>query len=173
MQTWVIGCTHFDDPNIVQYRRAFSSLEQMNEIIARSWESRVAPKDLVYILGDFAVKRVRYWTDRLPGEKVLIVGNHDSTAALYTRGFVDVQQQLLVRLPPKTPFDRPRQLFLCHYPFVSWPEKGNGCVHLHAHSHGQGLLPSRQGMGPGRVDMSVECWETWPVDIDEAYHQGE
>lgn len=167
MQRWVIGCTHFDDPNILQYRKGFISLEDMNEKIATSWETQVSPEDVVYVLGDFARSRTTYWAKRLPGEKILIMGNHDKIASLYSC-FLDVQQQMLLRLPTEDS-SKPRVLFLSHYPFLSWPEKENGSVHLHAHSHGQGFTRAQQGPGPMRVDMSVDCWDRWPVLVDEAF----
>jgi len=172
VRRWVIGCTHFDDASIIRYRGAFSSLDDMNERIASSWAEQVAKDDLVYILGDFALARTTYWARRLPGTKVLVVGNHDKVAAMYTREFSEVHQMLTLRLPPVDPRDRPRQVFMCHYPFISWPGKGEGSVHLHAHSHGQGATTPRLGQGPGRIDMSVDRWSRWPVPLDEAYELG-
>ena len=148
-----------DDLNIVQHRRAFSSLDEMNvRGIAQSWERRgLPPNDLGLHPRDLpaAVRRVKHQGRKTSRGEGAIVGNHDNTAALYTRGFATFSNNYRVRLPPfpgrRHHSTYPRQLFLCHYPFVSWPEKGNGCTSSRPLTWvGRGLIPSRRaGTGPG------------------------
>ena len=56
---WVISDTHFNHSNILTFSdkvgnpvRAFSSVEEMNEIMIDRWNSVVKPGDKVYHLGD-------------------------------------------------------------------------------------------------------------------------
>lgn len=167
MSDFVIGCTHFEDPTIIQFRPQFTSLEDMHEKIKKSWNSRVTDKDTVYILGDFALAKIDYWAHELTGQKILIQGNHDKHA-VHGGCFTIVEQSLLLRLPSYGELDRPQEIFLFHFPCLSWEGRSEGAVHLHAHSHGN-LPTSLPGKpGPERLDMSVDCWDSWPVPLEKA-----
>lgn len=160
---FVIGCTHFDDDTILQYR-GFSSVEEMNLLLEENWKRAVSTDDEVFVLGDFALKRPAYWVERLPGRKTLILGNHDSFMARDS-GFAEVREGLLLRTRPG------RGTVACwmsHYPHLSWPERNEGAVHFHAHCHGtvQSSLPRMPGSP--RLDMSAEVWGYTPVELNKA-----
>jgi calcineurin-like phosphoesterase family protein len=82
---WVIADTHFGHANILTFKRPdgsplrpFSSLEEMDDCIVSEWNSRVAPGDRVYLLGDIAFNRRGLETlRRVKGRLVLVKGNHD------------------------------------------------------------------------------------------------
>lgn len=160
---FVTGCCHFDDDSILQYR-GFVSVEEMNLLLEENWRRAVSPQDEVYVLGDFALKRPSYWVDRLPGRKVLILGNHDSFMSKDS-GFAEIRENLLLR-------ERRGRgtvaVWMSHYPHMSWPERNEGAVHLHAHCHGTvpGSLPDV--CGPARLDMSAEVWGYAPVELSRA-----
>lgn len=165
---WVIGCTHFDDPTVIPFRKnRFKTLEDMQEKICSSWNAKVDDNDPVYILGDFALKRIDYWVRKLKGQKILILGNHDKII-VHSGYFVSVEPMIYLRLPPKGTMEKPQEVFMFHYPCISWENKQEGSVHLHAHSHGN-LSTSLPGVpGPARLDMSVDCWDEWPVPLETA-----
>lgn len=159
----VIGCTHFEDENMASLR-GFSSVEEMNSFMETIWNENVSEDDLVYVLGDFAVKRPSYWQERLRGKKILILGNHDGFMAKEA-GFVSVQESLTVRLRGTR---ETMTCFLSHYPHLSWPERGSGSVHLHAHCHGRQPASLKGFSGPARLDMSAELWNYTPVPLFKA-----
>lgn len=71
---------HFWHGNVIRYcQRPYTSVEQMNELLIKNWNSIVGPEDTVYYLGDFSlsIKAVQNITQRLMGRKILIAGNHD------------------------------------------------------------------------------------------------
>jgi len=147
--------------------RGFASVSEMDSMMEAMWNSAVSEDDLIYVLGDFAVRRPAYWNERLKGRKILILGNHDGFMAKEA-GFISVQETLMVnvRLQRDT-----QACFLSHYPFLSWPERGNGSVHLHAHCHGR-QPASLPGMpGPARLDMSAELWRFQPVPLEQAINK--
>ena len=83
MGRWVIADLHFNHTNVIKYDNApFESVEEMNETIIKRWNNTVKKEDTVYVLGDFTLSRrmevIKEFCDRLNGNKVLIMGNHDT-----------------------------------------------------------------------------------------------
>lgn len=83
---WLISDTHFGhEKTCTVFKREdgsplrpFSSAEEMDEFMVKTWNERVRPKDKVYHLGDVVINRKALNTlRRLNGDKVLIRGNHD------------------------------------------------------------------------------------------------
>lgn len=77
----LIADTHFGDDAIREYeRRPFETVKEMDEAMIDIWKHRVLPNDIVYVLGDVGVhdkQRMKEIISSLPGEKHLIMGNHD------------------------------------------------------------------------------------------------
>lgn len=56
MATWLTSDTHYGHENIIAYcNRPYGSAAEMSYDFARRWNDIVAPEDLVYHLGDFAM----------------------------------------------------------------------------------------------------------------------
>jgi len=56
MNRWIIADTHFGHKNVIKYcNRPYSSVEEMDKILITNWNKEVAPDDIVYHLGDFAL----------------------------------------------------------------------------------------------------------------------
>lgn len=81
MNSWMIADTHFCHKNIIEFEeRPFSSVEEMNKVMIKNWNSVVNKRDVVYHLGDvcFADKdTTTKIVQQLRGRKFLIMGNHD------------------------------------------------------------------------------------------------
>lgn len=79
MEQFFISDLHLGHRNILKFARPeFNDLESMFGYIREKWEQRVAPSDIVWVLGD--VFFGREYEDQfacLPGRKKLIIGNHD------------------------------------------------------------------------------------------------
>ena len=98
---FVISDTHFGHTNSWQKfklpngdpLRPFTSTEEMDEAMIKSWNERVKPTDKVYHLGDVVINRKALKTlYRLNGDKVLIKGNHDIFRLEdYTEHFRDIR----------------------------------------------------------------------------------
>ena len=86
---------HFCHPRILFYaRRPFNSIQEMEQVIVKNWNSIVSPEDVVIVCGDFAfvgVKKSKQILDSLNGTKILVLGNHDDNIARCKRmGFDSV-----------------------------------------------------------------------------------
>src|ERR1017187_8378616 len=59
MATWFTADQHFGHKRIIELSgRPFGSVEEMNEAVVDRWNAVVAPDDLVWVLGDFALGRI-------------------------------------------------------------------------------------------------------------------
>lgn len=82
---WFTSDLHFFHDRILEFhpkrKEIFgSTVEKAKEAMIQLWNSRVNKKDTVYILGDLAFGEIedkRKLFQRLNGNKVLILGNHD------------------------------------------------------------------------------------------------
>ena len=116
------------------YRRPFSSLAEMDQVMMERWNAVVEPNDEVWHLGDFAVRqsamRVAYLLNALNGRKHLVVGNNDDAAVTDCDGWQSIQQYAELVIDGI-------RLVLCHYPFRTWRDMDKGSINLHGHSHGR------------------------------------
>ena len=154
--------THFGHGGALGlYRRPFASVAAMNEALIERWNERVQPDDVVWHLGDFAIRQrpavVAEFLGRLYGRKHLVAGNNDPPATREFEGWESVQSYLEIEANGVS-------LVLCHYPFRSWRGMGKGWVNLHGHSHGR--LKSL----PRQFDVGVDVWGFRPVTLREILH---
>jgi len=99
---YLIADTHFGHENIIRYcSRPFSSVDEMDKVLIRNWNSVVKADDKVFMLGDFAYKSNGSIIDigrKLNGRKTLVKGNHDgaSKQTYYDAGFEYVCQYPII-----------------------------------------------------------------------------
>ena len=80
MADYFIGDTHFGCQALLSVRTAFQTTQEMDNFILDNWESRVTNHDHVYILGDLfdrSFQDPESYLHRMPGQKHLLLGNHD------------------------------------------------------------------------------------------------
>ena len=146
-QIYFTADLHFGHPNILKHspKRPFSDTV---DIVAHDawlldlWQSTVAKRDTVYILGDLTFlksEEARRLLEKLPGKKFLIEGNHDGSIRAYHNYFKEVYQIKEMRFKSTVaPFLKEDfSVVMCHYPMVTWNQKPRGSVMLHGHSHGK------------------------------------
>lgn len=84
MRLVTIADHHFGHKNMLKFEpehRKFKDVYEMNTFMADEWNKYIEPNDIVFYLGDFSLTG-RYYTyylltEKLNGQKILIVGNHD------------------------------------------------------------------------------------------------
>jgi calcineurin-like phosphoesterase family protein len=137
------------------FRRPFESVAAMDEAMAARWNEVVGPGDVVWHLGDFAVRRSSAWMEAclgsLHGTKHLIFGNNDGPETLALAGWASVAESPVVEIDGE-------RLVLCHYPLDRWEGMGEGAWNLHGHSHGR-----RRQRHARQVDVGVDVWGFRPV----------
>lgn len=171
--------THYGHANIIRYcNRPFGSPEEMHETMIERWNSKVKPGDVVYHIGDFAMRmgvpEVETIVRRLQGEVHLVLGNHDlkNKSVLRACGFAE-------KVPYKELKVGEQKIVMCHYPFLTWNKSHHGSWDLHGHCHGT-LKPrscpfcqKTEESTARRMDVGVDCWNFYPISFEEVRQQME
>lgn len=133
---WVTSDTHFFHKNILKYNpdtRPFADVEEMNEALIDRWNSKVAPNDDIYHLGDFGFagpKKLEGILERLNGNIYGVFGNHDQ--ALKNRHlakyFVWQKSYAEIKVDGE-------KICLFHFPIMEWNRAHHGSLHFHGHLH--------------------------------------
>lgn len=142
---WFTSDTHFGHQNILKFcpnTRRGANADEMTQLMIAAWQSRVHQNDHIYLLGDVffcnAEKAMRI-LDQLPGQKHLILGNHDqvikSNSSLRNK-FVSVREY------HETVFAGYKTV-LFHYPIYEWNRMHHGSFHFYGHVHGNCTVPGR------------------------------
>lgn len=159
---------HFYHEKIIRHtQRPFRNAEEMNRVLIKKWNERVAFGDEVYVLGDFTMKGAEYASNMLyalNGKKHLIRGNHDQfvDSPQFERSlFVSIQDYLEI-VYCNTP------LVLFHYPIVEWNGAGRGAIMLHGHQHNHGEYNVKNlHESILRYDVGVDANNMEPVSAEE------
>lgn len=178
VRKWYMADPHFGHAAILRSQpisRPFATVEDMDAAIIERVNERVAPCDLLFILGDFALTKDDAYLEHifysLRGRKVLVLGNHD----VDNRGAV---KKGIARLPWDVPpaaametKDGPQgsRVWLSHYAHRAWPAQHYGSYHFFGHSHGAlpcvgrsrdvGIDVPEMGFGPLQFEDLTEGME--------------
>ena len=168
-QIYIVSDLHFHHKNILKHcpvRQKICSAKDENDVeawdkwIIEKWNDTVNKKDIVYILGDFifgSQESAKKVLDKLHGKKFLILGNHDKGVDKLKNYFEQITQQKLVTFK-KSNFDfldEDFQVFMCHYPMVTWASKHYGVINAHGHCHGR-LDDYNEASTDLRVDVGID-----------------
>ena len=176
---WFTSDHHFGHYNIIKHcDRPFTGVHEMNMIMQDLWNDRVKDDDVVYYLGDFAMKPylVDIGVPQLKGHKTLVVGNHDKCFKFKVEhverykkaGFEIITDQINLYVPDKF------KAILSHFPYRDTPhtkytsrrpvrKQGKNpedfllCGHVH----------EKWQAHDGMINVGVDVWDFAPVHIDE------
>lgn len=167
---WFTSDHHFHHAGILKHcpDRPWADVQEMNEALIKNYQEVVRPSDTVYIIGDFAFKDHVKILRRLPGEKHLIIGNHDwdKTARMSQKrreeliagGMASIRDCYFLRIRNGISDGKHQWIWLAHYAHLSWPRMWKDSWHLYGHSHGK--IPDRGNLS---ADIGVDCWGYYPV----------
>lgn len=172
---WVYSDPHYWHDNIIKHcSRPFSDVEEMNAELANRYRKHVMPGDTCVWLGDcfFAGKDEEFAAllCSLPGNKILVRGNHDkSNKRMLNCGFDLVTNRLYTKY-------KGVDLCLNHFPikeqskFKEDPRHGqykNDAPELkdkeycvHGHIHQPPVYENRC------VNVACDNWDFYPVHLD-------
>ena len=123
---------HLGHENVLKLcNRPFETIEEMDEVIIKNWNSVVHKTDTVYILGDLIFRAKRppeEYLERLRGKKHLILGNHDESwikKVELSRYFESVSNFAIIN----TGYGKAT---LCHFPLLD--AESRYIIHGHTHA---------------------------------------
>lgn len=150
---FVTADQHFDHANIVSHtNRPFENVQEMNEALLNNWNSVVKPKDLVYVVGDFAWRNHGKWINVTNGKKILIRGTHDKMNQAMLCQFRAIHDLLQTSI-------NGQEVVFCHYAMKTWRGSYRGAWHLYGHSHGR----IEECEYVKSCDVGVDVWGFYPV----------
>jgi calcineurin-like phosphoesterase family protein len=163
-RVWVWSDQHFGHFNIIRYTdRPFHATEEMNETMYANYLARVQPDDLVLFGGDVSFGALEIARERLralPGEKILVLGNHEFDGGGFRKHHVfDVTTMSFVFSHPHTQ----ASVLVTHVP-VDDALLPKGVINLHGHTH-------RHTCGPRHINMSVEHMDFGPMLLSDLLTQ--
>ena len=157
---------HFFHKNILPHR-SYDTLGEMHEDLIGKYNTAVHPGDVVYFLGDVALKtsvinsadEMDVILSRLHGTKMLIRGNHDHQnwnffKEAYRKRFAKIEDVMYIKILGQ-------RTFLSHYAHRTWRASVHGSWHLFGHSHG-----SMEPYGKS-FDIGVDANNFAPVSSDQ------
>lgn len=149
-RVWMTSDLHLNHTNIIQYSsRPFFDARQMNEHLV-SQVQKVTDDEWLLILGDLAMgdhEEAMEWIRRLPGRRVLVLGNHDLTRAGKCRYLNErAEDRRQPRFEAVVPFlfwqdTLGRNVFASHYP-ATVDHGFRRLVNYHGHLHRDQLRPT-------------------------------
>ena len=134
MTTFITSDLHFYHKGVMNFcasTRPWDSVDAMTEGLISHWNSLVSDSDTIYHLGDFAFAnktKTRAVLDRLNGQKVFIMGNHDNHNKNVLSEYGEVFDYKWLRYEGF-------KIALFHFPIVFWNEIDHGSLHFYGHMH--------------------------------------
>ena len=181
---WLTADLHLGHGNIITYAgRPYADVDEMNHDLIDRWNSKVAPDDEVWVLGDVAMGKLAETlplVESLAGTKHLVTGNHDRMFGCQGTKYANAEQRYLdagfadVLDPPLLlPLVGDEHAVMAHhFPYRGDSKEGhedryqdqrprdNGRHLVHGHTHGLWRKNGRM------VDVGVDAWGGYPVSFE-------
>lgn len=178
-KVWFTSDLHFGHRNVIRFcNRPFENEKEMGEKLIDNWNSVVGDNDIVFVLGDtfwFNDSRsIKKTLSQLNGKTIyMLPGNHDDFEHYHR-----VYNEMIVLCPDVVvlwlqEYDQKniQEIWMSHYPMMTWPHRENGAWQLFGHIH------SKPGKTEGvdqdlplhwnHCDVGTDHWEYKPVNYTE------
>lgn len=162
---------HIGHKNVLNFmRRPFNNIKEMRDALVSNFNEIVTNEDIVFVLGDFLWFPSRTETlkivKKLNGSHIyFIFGNHDSED-MYDFAVEndpdritvlgDIARVLIEDNGHLYSDKKEIELFLSHYPLMTWPHRDKGSLNLFGHIH----------------TSRIECPEQSDFDMSLPFHDG-
>ena len=156
-----------------------------DDFLADTWKSTVKSDDTVFVLGDISIGGKQSdldWFDSLPGQKILISGNHDPVHPAHRDSF-KLQRKWLEVFDSIQPFLRRKleghYFLLSHFPYAGTGAEGHGVEDrftqyrlidegmalVHGHTHGTEKVHFSDN-GTPQLHVGLDAWNGQLVSQD-------
>lgn len=177
-ELWLTSDLHLGHVNIIRYTgRPFAAVQEMDEWMIEAWNTRVAPADTVWILGDVCMGTLAEslpLVGQLNGTLHLLCGNHDRPFRVdglprhdwerryRAAGFTSIDHGMI-----DLDIGLPAPVHACHFPYYGdshaddrFPQHrpdDDGTPLVHGHTHGTWRQHDLM------IDVGVDAWGGVPV----------
>lgn len=174
---WFTSDLHLGHRNVIRFcQRPFVDEKEMGPKLIDNWNSVVGDNDIVFVLGDtfwfndsHNIKRV---LDKLNGKTIyMIPGNHDDFDHYYRADdsrFILCPDVVVAWV--SQPGQKLKEIWMSHYPMMTWPHRENGAWQLFGHIHSK--PGKREGVDQNlplhwnQLDVGCDFWNYKPVSLD-------
>lgn len=155
MAIFVTSDWHLGEEKILKHRPMFKSIEEHNNHLLEGYRSVVGTGDTVYFLGDICTSgRSLYDIRKLPGRKILIMGNNDRFKAReYLYSFDEIMGPI-----------KYEGMWLTHQPIHE--QELYSKPNVHGHTHDQYVLGDDYKVNLWYFNASPEVNAYYPVNIN-------
>ena len=134
MRTWITSDWHLgEDRWKIMQRPGFESPQQMVDLLIQNHNSKVAPDDLVIVVGDVVYQKAdRRFLEEIAnfnGKKILIRGNHDKVFT--DEDFAPYFDQIIAEGDGMELMIGSNEFWLTHYPSCARADQFNLVGHVH------------------------------------------
>lgn len=162
MKLFLTGNQQFGRPSAIkQFKRPFSSVEEMNETLIENWNSVVKPEDVVYVLGNFAwdPTTAEETLNKLNGLIVIIPGEIDEPLTELASRKIMPNNAKVIEPIFTAAADK---LTVSYWPLQEWPHKKQG------HYSFFGFPSSKYKTDHNKRTVNVACdfWGFKPQSLD-------
>jgi calcineurin-like phosphoesterase family protein len=184
-ETFVTSDQHWNHTNIIEFcGRPWWTVAAMNDAMIESWNATVAPDDIVWVLGDWALGKLAeslQITQQLNGHKRLLPGNHDRCHPMrkdyrpkHKSMYIEAGFEMVVDPPVLRGFKIGGHVVdMCHFPYegdslehdryVAARPEDQGRILLHGHVHTAWAEKPEQRM----INVGVDVRGYRPMHSDE------
>jgi calcineurin-like phosphoesterase family protein len=150
---WITSDWHLGHANISKFRPRISSSEENDSLLIENYKSLIHKRDLVWFLGDVAfTNEALDKLSGLPGEKRLILGNHDTDMKVTFKIFFDYFTKIASLVSYK-------KAWLSHAPIH--PDVLRGRINIHGHCHNNKIDDPRY------INVCVDHTDMKPVKFQD------
>lgn len=174
---WFTSDLHFGHRNVIRFcDRPFADEKEMGKSLIENWNNTVGDNDIVFVLGDTfwfndsrGIKKV---LGQLKGKDIYILpGNHDDFESYHRVDDPRIHLCTDIVVVWITENNQPkREVWLSHYPMMTWPHRENDAYQFFGHIHSQ---PDKyDGVDQdlplhwNQADVGCDFWKWTPIDID-------
>ncbi len=169
--------------------RPFQHVKDMKDSMIRRFNSVVPENGLTYFLGDIGLVNsigIKDFVDKLNGDKILILGNHDKAYnSMYSAGFTAVMDSFQLTIAKErvtfshcplqgvyredmTRFDKAVGTYYHKdYKHDKFSFRDEGQFHIHGHLHSKKGIPSSAVKLSRQWDIGVDGNKYQPVSISQ------
>jgi len=160
MEVYFTAETYFGSKSKM-HERNFSSLEEMNERIVKSWNSVVSKDDKIFHLGNF------FW-DPLTGDEIVssLNGEIYLIPGAFDKSINDMNESSMITMIPSRVSEVDvdgNLIIISHYPLLDWTGKDEGILQFY------GYGKTKSDPSEGRINVSADLWDYCPISFNTLY----